>query len=143
MDNPLNLTPYIIFVYMLNLLKKILSHKPFVIADPRDNSITISKQLFKHIKRQGLTQVQVFVFAIPENKSYGFTINPPIEQDTVLASLQYNSKHKSIGFESRCPTVNKIFYDYRLPGIPAKLSVKIHRLPTGMYCYEIINPNRP
>lgn len=140
MDKPLKHTPYNTFVYMLNIINILLNRKPFIIADPRDNSITLSKRLFKHIKRQGHKEAKIFVFAIPDNDTYGFAVNPDISQETVLAALQYNSKHKSIGFESLCPTVNKIFYDYKLPDRPAKLSVGIRKSPDGRHYYEIIKP---
>ncbi len=102
----------------------------YVIADPADNSITLSRALFEHMDVMNQEQAKVFMFRLSGasrhcRKVYAFTLNPDIEQPTCLADIQYNSKHRSIGFESLCPTVNRIFYDYGLPyDKPVKLSVE-------------------
>ena len=103
----------------------------YVIADATDNSITFSKALFDLMDVMKLDVAKVYVFKLFNVKSlsrelplYAFAINPPFEQETQLADIQYNAKHKCIGFESLCPTVNKIFYDYGLPhNTKAKLSI--------------------
>lgn len=106
----------------------------YVIADATDNSITFSRNLFDLLDVMGQDEAKVYVFrlcnAVVEEGSkwngrlYAFTINPPFGQETQLADIQYNAKHKCIGFESLCPTVNQIFYDYGLPhNTKAKLSV--------------------
>ena len=107
----------------------------YVIADPADNSITLSRALFDHMDVMNLDVAKVFVFKIKNTshvgasrfprEEYAFTINPPIEQPTQLADIQYNSKHHTIGFESLNPSVNRIFYDYGIPADrPVKLSVQ-------------------
>jgi len=97
----------------------------YVIMDSKDNSITLSKRLFKHIKSHE-DNTKVFVFRLrntDEGGLYAFILNPGIG-DTHYADLQYNEKYKCIGFESLVPTVNRMFYDYGIPfGIKAKLSV--------------------
>lgn len=133
------------------MLRKLLSlftgkHKCFVIADARDNSVTLSEELCKEIGVYDLKENKVFVFRITGNgsdaPSYGFTINPKLDQETQLCEIQYNGKHKCIGFETLCPTVNRIFYDYRLPAnTVCKLSVRKCVTPVGMEYYEIRNPN--
>lgn len=98
----------------------------YVICDARDNSITISRALFDMMDVMNQEQAKVLVFrlcsAVVEQDSkwngnvYAFTLNPELgEQQTQLCDIQYNGKHRSIGFESLCPTVNRIFYDYGIP----------------------------
>lgn len=107
-------------------------HECFVIADATDNSITFSKQLVKQLRLDELEQAKVFVFEIKKEsgpKTYGFMLNPSIGQETQLADIMYNSKHKCVGFECLVPTVNRIFYDYGLPPhIKCRLSVRERQL---------------
>lgn len=108
----------------------------YVIADPADNSVTLSRALFEHMDVMNQEQAKVFVFrlfvASRHCRVYAFTLNPDIQHPTCLADIQYNSKHRSIGFESLCPTVNRIFYDYGLPyDRPVKLSVEPATVPCG------------
>lgn len=125
----------------------------YVIADPADNSITLSRALFDHMDVMNLDVAKVFVFhlcnACTENAKwsgaiYAFTINPPIEQPTQLADIQYNSKHHTIGFESLNPSVNRIFYDYGIPADrPVKLSVQpatVNAASAAHLNYYIIMP---
>lgn len=112
----------------------------YVIADAKDNSVTLSKRLFKKMNVMKLNAAKVYVFAIPQRHTYGFTINPPFSKPTQLCDIQYNSKHRCIGFETLCPTVNRIFYDYRLPHDGrCKLSVKVRKTADVVY-YEICSP---
>lgn len=113
----------------------------FVIADARDNSITLSKRLFDHMQVFKHDKAKVFVFFIPEHNCYGFVLNPQFEQETQLCEIQYNTKHKCIGFESLNPSVNRIFYDYGLPAeIGCQLSVKPKTVGNMKY-YIICRPN--
>lgn len=108
----------------------------FVILDPSDNSVTLSKGLFDYMDVMSLDVAKVFVFhlcntATEEPKQsgaiYAFMLNPKLEQETQLADIQYNSKHRTIGFECLCPTVNRILYDYGLSAnAKVKLSVEPH-----------------
>lgn len=116
----------------------------YVIADPADNSITLSKRLFLHIKKKAKESdaAKVFVFRIAEQSSFGFTVNPNIEQPTQLCDIQYNDKYKCIGFESLCPSVGLMLYEHGLPGDSiVKLSVSIHHTSKGLIYYQIEKPN--
>lgn len=96
----------------------------FVVADPRDNSISFSKSLAMRLKLLKRDETKVFVFNIPEWKEYGFIINADFSVQ--MGTVQYNTKYKTVGFESLNPTVNMIFYDYDLPhDVPVKLSVRV------------------
>lgn len=99
-------------------------HRYFVILDASDNSVTLSSALFRHMKQhlpplpEGAetaqpAEAQVFVFFIPEERTYGFTTYLP-EEPTQLCTIQYNTKYRCVGFESLCPSVVKMYYDYML-----------------------------
>lgn len=130
------------------MIKKLLSWgrslRYFVIADPADNSITLSRRLFRHIKNsaQGSDAPKVFVFRIPENGSFGFMLNPDIDKPTQLCDIQYNGKYRCIGFETLCPSVGLIFYEYGLPETGrVKLSVSVLKTPDGKIYYQFDKPH--
>ncbi len=123
----------------------------YVIADATDNSITLSKRLFKVMDVLNKEQAKVFVFETKKLSPsgivlnhYNFTLNPALDQETQLGDIQYNAKHKTIGFESLCPAVTRIFYDYGLPAQGrAKLSIDICHVDNMEY-YKILRPyDRP
>ncbi len=115
----------------------------YIIADPQDNSITLSKSLFRHIKANAKgDSAQVFVFRVGGSNTYGFTLNPDIEQPTQMCDIQYNEKYKCIGFETLCPSVGAILYNYNLSADKrVKLSVSIQKSGTGDIYYQIDRPN--
>ena len=114
----------------------------YVIVDGADNSITLSKRLVKHMGVMDMNeQPKVIVFRIPKNNAYGFMVNPVVDQETQLCDIQYNDKYKSIGFESLCPTVNRILYDYGIPSSRHRLSIKLFRTSEGKCYYQICKPN--
>lgn len=129
------------------LINKWQSLRRYVIADPADNSITLSRHLFFHMKK-GAERVggnggeaSVFVFRIPHRGTYGFMLHHGITQPTQLCQIQYNGKYRCVGFETLCPSVGRILYDYRLPALrPVKLSVSVRRTPAGKTYYELDIP---
>lgn len=134
---------------MIQRLKNWLQRRTFyVICDPADNSVTLSRQLFRHMDVMKLDKVQVFVFslapsdrALRERGEYGFVVNPEFDVETQLAEVQYNDKYRCIGFETLNPTVNRIFYDYGLPHDQrVKLSVQVCRAGDIQY-YKICRPH--
>lgn len=115
----------------------------YVIADPADNSVTLSKQLFRYIRKNANEgdAACVFVFRISENDTFGFMVNPAIDQPTQLCDIQYNDKYRCIGFETLCPSVGSIFYHYGLPADRRiKMSVSVHKKPSVTY-YQLDKPN--
>lgn len=122
----------------------------YVILDATDNSVTLSNGLFDHMGVMNQDVAKVFVFhlcnAVSEDLKqsgaiYAFMLNPQLEQETQLADIQYNSKYRTIGFETLCPTVNRIFYDYGLPvNGRAKLSVEPSTVVNTSQTYYIILP---
>lgn len=132
--------------YFCNMFKKLRywmsRHAYYVIADPADNSVTLSKALYRHMGVEELDAAKVYVFFVPEADCYGFILNPDFNQETQLADIQYNGKHKTIGFECLVPTVNRIFYDYGLPhDRKIKLSVEICKAGDIGY-YKICRPRK-
>ena len=114
---------------MINKFLSWLSSQFFnIIADPNDNSITLNKWLYRDMVGS-LASAKVFVFSIPDTAEYGFIVNPNFDQPTQLADIQYNTKYHCIGFESLNPTVNRIFYDYRLPDVRCRMAVAKRWLP--------------
>lgn len=125
------------------LVRPWLALRYYVIADPADNSVTLSKSLFSHIKNNAHEndEARVFVFKVADGDSYGFMPNPCIEQPTQMCDIQYNDKYRCVGFETLCPSVGQIFYDYGLDAIHrAKLSVSICRTQQGKLYYQIERP---
>lgn len=125
------------------LIHKWKSLKYYVIADPSDNSVTLSKHLFNHIRSnaQGDDVTSVFVFRIPDNGTFGFMLNPGIEQPTQMCQIQYNGKYRCIGFETLCPSVGRIFFEYGLAAhSPVKLSVSVMETAQGKIYYQIDMP---
>lgn len=115
-----------------------------VVADPSDNSVTLSRRLFNHIRKHANDDdvSKVFVFYIPKENCYGFMLNPDIEEETQLCQIQYNGKYKCIGFETLCPSVGYIFYNYGLPSDKSVgLSVTICDSVDGKIYYKIERPN--
>ena len=114
----------------------------YVIADPADNSVTLSKALFNHIKdnAQEGDEARVFVFKVAQN--YGFMTNPDIEKPTQMCDIQYNDKYRCIGFETLCPSVGQILYGYGLPADRrVKLSVSVCRTTQGKLYYQFDRPD--
>ena len=125
------------------LIHKWKSLKYYVIADPTDNSVTLSQKLFNHIRNnvQGDDSPSVFVLRIPHHGTYGFMLNPEINQPTQLCQIQYNSKYRCIGFETLCPSVNSMFFDYGLAALrPVKFSVSVRKTAHGKIYYQIDAP---
>lgn len=137
---------------LLSVWRHYRHHALYVIADPIDNSITLSKRLFRQMKIMQQSQAKVFIFSIKEKESkiiYAFTLNPPeFLHDTQLADIQYNSKHRTIGFESLCPTVNRILYDYgltsdrkvKLTVEPQQINIKTDNNSQEVNIYKILCP---
>lgn len=116
----------------------------YVILDPADNSVTLSKRLFTHIRKNiENDSTEVFVFFVPVTERYAFMPEPGFGYgtETQITNIQYNPKYKCIGFETLCPSVGKILYGYGLPADkPVEMSVAIKKTVKGKYYYEIIRP---
>lgn len=126
-----------------NLIRKWRSLHYYVIADPADNSVTLSRHLFAHMRKGARGNTSVFVFRIPHYNTYGFMLDHGITEPTQLCQIQYNGKYRCIGFETLCPSVGRILFEYGLPALrPVKLSVSIHRTPQGKTYYQFDVPSQ-
>lgn len=147
-DKPIVLYANIKFVPMgiINKIKRLYqSIRFFVVIDPSDNSVTLSKKLFAHLRKTAGEgkEAKVFVFRVTNNKesTFAFMVNPDISQETQLCDIQYNDKHKCVGFETLCPSVGFILYEYGLPAIhKCKLSVTVRKTELNTYYYQIEKP---
>ena len=114
----------------------------YVIADPADNSVTLSKALFNHLKDNAHEGDEARVFVFKVEHSYGFMTNPGIEQPTQMCDIQYNDKYRCIGFETLCPSVGHILYNYGLNATQrVKLSVSVCRTTQGKLYYQFDRPD--
>ena len=128
------------------LINKWRSLRYNVIADPSDNSVTLSRHLFYHMKKcaesSGVDGASVFVFRIPQGGTFGFMLSPEISEPTQLCQIQYNGKYRCIGFETLCPSVGRILFEYGLPALrPVKLSVSVRQTPQGKTYYQFDYPS--
>ncbi|MCD8288150.1 MAG: hypothetical protein LUC18_04840 [Porphyromonadaceae bacterium] len=94
--------------------------------------MTLSRRLYHTIQKNLNDEndlAKVFTFREQGSGHYSFCLNPTALKDeqTQFSAVQYNPKYKSIGFESLCPTVGRILYDYGLPfDRTVRLSVTKH-----------------
>lgn len=135
------------FLWLLRHWRWLRLGKFYVIADATDNSITLSKWLFRMMDVYNQDEAKVFVFKLSAVRGltpseYAFTLNPKLEQETQLCDIQYNQKHHCIGFETLNPTVNSIFYDYGLTAdTRCKLSVDMLHTDAGdITYYKLLRP---
>lgn len=127
---------------IINKLKSLLQQKEyFVIIDETDNSITISEHLFKHIKQNLKDEEVANAFVFKTGHNFAFMINPAIEQPTQLCPIQYNGQYKAIGFQSLCPSVTRIAYEYKIPYLrKTKLTITIQKTIDNKIYYQIERP---
>lgn len=114
----------------------------YVIADSTDNSMTVSKRLYKHMCRRIGNEAKIFVFRVAD--TFGFAVNPDQLRgvETQMSELQYNGKYRTIGFETLCPSVNYMINEFGLPPVQRiKLSVRAKKTKQGMLYYKIKKPN--
>lgn len=100
----------------------------YVIADPRDNSVSFSPRLWNRIRRKAIAagvNPRVLTFRMSDSGAYAFTLDADVEEQSSMSKVQYDPRTGSIGFESLIPTVNKIFYDYGAPTDEALSPVKM------------------
>lgn len=94
-------------------------HTCRVLIDGSDNSVSLSKGL---TRAAGIFDKDIegaLIVRLVSTDEYAIVFKQ--QGDVRLAdmkmvnSIQYNSKYKTIGFESLTPTVNRILNDYHLP----------------------------
>lgn len=125
----------------------IRSRRLSVTLDPGDSSVTLSKELVRHMGVMSGSEAKVIVTRT-SHPTYGsvycFVMNPDLtgHGETQLSDIQYNGKYRTVGFESLCPTVSRIFYDYGIMphDRPKRLRVRPVRAESGITAYLMLRP---
>ena len=126
------------------LRKRLETMRLYVIADAKDNSVSLSRGLFKRLRVMRQREAKIIVFTIAGTDDYAFMMNPPglTKEDTQLADIMYDYEEGSVGFECLVPTVNRIFFDYGLPADSKwQLDIKEKTMPDGHRYYQICRPD--
>ncbi len=117
----------------------------YVLVDGRDNSVTLSRGLYSLLERKHLRQgkgKKAVALVFRAGEDYAFTVNPELPEgaQVQLCEVQYNPLYKQVGFETLCPTVNRIAYDY---GVPYDRQVRLDVVPRkagSTEYYAMLNP---
>lgn len=117
-----------------------MKKKLYIIADTRDNTITLSSALCNELSVT-LGDPRVFLFTIKGTGEYAFKRVPlQFANTTVCGIVSYNPQLKTYGFVSHCPTVNLMFHTMNIQKTKKKLKVEKHELPDHSTIYKIITP---
>ncbi len=113
--------------------------------DPTDSSITISRRLLQHIARNhpSVDDQPQRLIVVHAGNTFAFVVNPQglTPEQTALADLQYNDRHRCFGFETLVPTVSCMLYRYRLPNRAVRLAVRPVPHPVHRFIYRILPPS--
>ena len=133
------------FKYLIDKVNGFRYRNHYVVLDGRANSVTLSKGIYDHIMRKERTDYSVFVFRLPDRGTYAFCMREDWEElsktNTIFTQLQFNQKHKKIGFRSDYPSVTAILDAYNLPlDRMVRLTCIPRKSCKGEQFYEIIRP---
>lgn len=94
-------------------------HTCRVLIDGSDNSVSLSKGLLKQSGILTKDTEGALIVRLVSTDEYAIVFKQQgdarLDEMKMVNSIQYNSKYKTIGFESLTPTVNRILNDYNLP----------------------------
>lgn len=110
--------------------------------DVLDSSVTLSEGLFNRLRLMDgkRDKAEAFVFRIPESGEYAFMIDAALPEGSPKSMIQYNGKHKTVGFQAISPTVARILHDYGVHPLSATLRVQRRELPDGKPYYVMLKP---
>lgn len=133
------------FKYLKDKINGFRYRNHYVVLDGRANSVTLSKGIYDHIMRKERSDNSVFVFGLPDRGTYAFCMREDWEElsqaNTIFTQLQFNQKHKKIGFRSDYPSVTAILDEYNLPlDRMVRLTCIPRKSCKGEPFYEIIRP---
>lgn len=132
------------FHKLTNFWRNIRFANCFIIADPRDNSISFSRALFRNISKnyKDTSNAKAIIVNLGLPQSFGIVINPAVSSNVAVADIQYNNKFRTIGFESLSPSVNALLYHLGIIDIstPVRLSVIPASCGRSQLFYKIISP---
>lgn len=134
------------FKYLIDKIKGFRYRNDFVVLDGRANSVTLSKGIYDHIMQKERTDNSIFMFRLSDRGTYGFCMREDWEElrkaNTAFTQLQFNKKHKKIGFRSDYPSVTAIIDEYDLPlNRMVRLTCIPRKSAKGEPYYEIMRPN--
>ena len=125
------------------LINKWRSLRYYVIADPSDNSVTLSRHLFYHMKKcaesSGVDGASVFVFRIPQGGTFGFMLSPEISEPTQLCQIQYNGKYRCVPL-SGASSLNMACLRSVLSNCPFLFGRHRRARPTTSLIYRHVKP---
>lgn len=106
-------------------------HTCSVLIDGSDNSVSMSKGMIKAVGIYD-KDIEGALIVKTTDEQYGIVFKekdrPEHSELSNVANIQYNSKYKSIGFETLTPMANRILDDYGLPLMSKqKFSVKLRK----------------
>lgn len=106
-------------------------HTCSVLIDGSDNSVSMSKGMIKAVGIYD-KDIEGALIVKTSGGQYGIVFKEKDRQEhselSNVANIQYNSKYKSIGFETLTPMANRILDDYGLPIMSKqKFSVKLRK----------------
>lgn len=134
------------FKYLIDKINIFRHRNNFVVLDGRANSVTLSKGIYDHIMHKERLDTSIFVFRLSDRGTYGFCMRNDWEElriaNTAFTQLQFNQKHKKVGFRSDYPSVTAILDEYNLPlNRMVRLTCIPRKSPKGETYYEIMRPN--
>lgn len=127
----------------INHVRTVWYHNMYVILDGRDNSVTVSKALFRSMRVGSRSDFRIFVFKTGSTYGFCFAEDSPALKDvnTQFATLQMSPAYKVIGFQSEQPSVCQMLYDFGLPyDVMCRISVFPKKAGDLRY-YELQRPD--
>lgn len=132
---------------ILTIIRRFLAnHRLSVVIDPNDNSVTFDPPLVRALRILEQTQAFIHTFTVKRHGRtyFAFALNPPCinPEECFCSEVQIDDQTGDIGYESLCPTVSRICFDYCLPA-QAKSRLSVKRLRSkgkGAFDYYIILP---
>lgn len=121
-----------------DIFRRLRFGRLYIFADSSDNSISLSDGLLAYIRKDLGPIGKVAARVVQDEKGcyYIHFSADEGEDGTYHSVLCRNEYYDSIGFECLVPTVNRIFYDYRIAGEHAKIDVSVVNIK-GKKLYKI------
>lgn len=122
-----------------DIFRKLRYGRLYIIADSSDNSISLSDGFVAYIIRKDLGPIGKVAARVVQDEKGCYYIHFSAdegEDGTYRSVLCRNDYYDSIGFECLVPTVNRIFYDYKIAGEHAQMDVSVVKIK-GRKLYKI------
>jgi hypothetical protein len=121
-----------------DIFRKLRYGRIYIIADSSDNSISLSDGFIAYTRKNLGPIGKVAARVVKDDKGYYYIYFSADEDadETYHSVLCRNDYYDSIGFECLVPTVNRIFYDYKIAGEHAQMDVSVVKI-NGRKLYKI------